>query len=161
MATHQYHRLLRIVTLALCAAGPMALGACSDNEQPAEARALWQRLQELDYRSYARAPGFEMRLPSNAPHSDRVDIYINQVVAGALAAGEPLDEWPTGSLIVKDGFAGSRLDLVAVMEKREDGWFWAEYTDPGSGEAKFSGTPEICIDCHDSGDDFVRAFPLP
>lgn len=151
----------RILPLVIATAALGALGACADNEQPAEARALWQHLQEIDYRSFERAPGYETRQSSSAPHSDRVDVYINDVVAAALAAGAPLDEWPVGSLIVKDGFDGDRLDLVAVMEKRDDGWFWAEYTDSGSGEAKYSGTPEICIDCHDSGGDFVRAFPLP
>ena len=160
MTTHRY-ALHHILPLALCAAGLGALGACADNEQPAEARALWQRLQELEYRNFTRAPGYEMRRDSDAPHSDRVDIYINQVVADALAAGEPLEEWPIGSLIVKDGFDGGSLDLVAAMEKREDGWFWVEWTDPGSDDAKYSGTPELCIDCHDSGNDFVRAFPLP
>lgn len=151
----------RILSLVITTAALSALGACGDNQQPAEARALWRHLQEIDYRSFARAPGYETRQPSNAPHSGRVDTYVNDVVAAALDAGEPLDEWPIGSLIVKDGFAGSRLDLVAVMEKRDDGWFWAEYVDPGSGEAKYSGTPGICIDCHDRGGDFVRAFPLP
>lgn len=137
------------------------LGACSDNEQPAEARALLERLDALDYRSFERAPGYESRRRSSAPHSDAVDIYINDIVAQALKGDEALEEWPLGSLIVKDGFDGGSLDLIAVMEKRENGWFWAEYTDPSSGEAKFSGTPEVCLDCHDAGEDFVRAFALP
>jgi len=45
------------------------------------------------------------------------------------------------------------------MEKRRDGWFWAEFDDDG--EPKFSGRPSKCTDCHASGSDFVRAFSLP
>ena len=36
----------------------------------------------------------------------------------------------------------------------------AEYFDFDSGEAKFSGQPEICVSCHQSGDDYVRVFPF-
>ena len=57
------------------------------------------------------------------------------------------------------GFDGSDLELVAVMEKRDDGWFYAEFD--GEGEADYSGKPAVCTDCHESGDDYVRAFSLP
>jgi hypothetical protein len=140
----------------------MTLGlGCGDNQQPAEARALWDEIHELDYRSFSRAPGYETSQPSSI-HGDRVDIYINDTVVAALEAGEPLTEWPLGSLIVKDGLDGDGgLDLVAVMDKREDGWFFAEYTDLGSGDALYSGRPSLCVDCHSSGDDDVRAFDFP
>jgi Cytochrome P460 len=133
-----------------------------DDQEPAAARALYQRIQEQDYRSWRRAPGYETRQVARAPHSDYVDIYVNDVVAAALDAGEPLDAWPVGSLIVKDGFErfnDSSPELVAVMEKLDDGWFWAEYF--GGDDAKFSGKPEVCLSCHESGGDYVRAFPLP
>ena len=138
---------------------PLALAGCGDNQDPEGARELWRRIRAEDYRSWSRAPGFESRRRSNAPHGNGVDIYINDVVADALAAGEPLDEWPEGSLIVKDGFDDSELDLVATMEKRVSGWFWAEYDDEG--DTLYSGQPELCTDCHASGDDSVRAFALP
>jgi hypothetical protein len=80
-------------------------------------------------------------------------------VADALSAGEAIDAWPTGSRIVKDGFDDGDLDLIAAMEKREDGWFWAEWDDEG--DVIYSGTPELCTDCHRSGDDSVRAFSFP
>jgi hypothetical protein len=66
-----------------------------------------------------------------------------------------------GSLIVKDGFSGGELDLIAAMDKRDDGWFWAEWTDTTGESAEFSGKPEVCTDCHSAGADFVRAFALP
>jgi hypothetical protein len=41
---------------------------------------------------------------------------------------KPTKEWPLNSLVVKDGYGeGGGLQLVAVMEKRGDGWYWAEF----------------------------------
>lgn len=45
------------------------------------------------------------------------------------------------------------------MEKRASGWYWAEYD--SDGDPDHSGRPEICLDCHRSGSDFVRACRLP
>lgn len=135
-----------------------ALAACGDDQAPGEADVLLAEIRADNYRSWARAPGYDKRRSSDAPHSDEVDIYVNDVVSGALAGGQPLTAWPEGSLIVKDGWDGSDLELVAVMEKRADGWFWAEYFD---GKSKYSGKPDLCIDCHASGADMVRAFRLP
>ncbi len=38
-------------------------------------------------------------------------------------------------------------------------WFFAEYD--AEGDASYSGSPDLCTQCHRSGDDFVRAFALP
>jgi len=129
-----------------------------DNTDPEGAKALLATVQADDYRSWSRAPGYEVRVPSKGPHSIDVDIYVNDVVVAALA-GASLDEWPEGSLVAKDGFKGEKLEIVALMEKRSDGWYWAELS--GSGAPKFSGHPSICTDCHRSGDDFMRSFDLP
>ncbi len=146
---------LASLVLPLC-----LLAACGDDQDPSGARELYQRIQDENYRAWRRAPGYETRRKAQAPHADEVDIYVNDVVAAALDAGEPLEAWPEGSLVVKDGFDGDDHELVAVMEKRKDGWFWAEYF--GGDDAKYSGRPDLCVDCHDrGGNDFVRAFTLP
>jgi hypothetical protein len=132
---------------------------CGDNQDEAGARELLGRIRADEYRTWDRAPGYPSRRSTNAPHSDAVDIYVNDVVAEALAFEDPLEEWPVGSIIAKDGFDGSDLELIAVMEKRENGWFWAEYDDDG--DPDYSGRPEVCLDCHRSGNDYVRAFRLP
>jgi hypothetical protein len=148
----------------LCAAG---LLGCGDNQDPVGAQALYDRIQELDYRNtFAPAPGFETRQPSNTAHSDFSAIYINETVANVLEAAEPLTEWPLDSLIIKDGSdSGGTVDLIAVMEKRSDGWYWAEYLDPSEpdGGVKYSGKPDVCIDCHrGSGQgDFTIGVQLP
>ena len=136
-----------------------SLYACGDNQDPEGAKQLWREIHDMKYREWKRAPGYAQRRSSNAPHGDKVDIYINDVLADALANERALDAWPEGSLIVKDGFDGSDLDLVAVMEKRTGGWYWAEYD--ADGDADYSGHPELCTDCHRKGDDYVRAFSWP
>ncbi len=136
----------------------VALAACR-NQDEAGADALWEEVHDADYRSWARAPGFETRKPSSASHGDHVDIFINDVLVDALASEEKLTAWPEGSIIVKDGFTGDHPRLVAIMEKRDDGWFFAEYEPDG--EVDFSGTPGVCTRCHDAGADYVRAFGFP
>lgn len=132
---------------------------CGDNQDDAGARRLLARVRAEHYQTWDRAPGFESRRASDAPHSDAVDIYVNDVIAEVLAVGEPFDAWPEGSIVVKDGFDGGDLDIIAIMEKRDDGWYWAEYDNDG--DPDYSGRPDICIDCHTSGSDYMRGFRLP
>lgn len=133
---------------------------CGDDQDPEGAAALLTQVQAADYRSWARAPGYETREPSRAAHGDSVDVFINDVVVDALANGVSGNAWPEGSIIVKDGYDGGDLFLIAIMEKRADGeWFWAEYND--GGDSLFSGTPQICLGCHRIGDDWVRSFYFP
>jgi len=80
------------------------------------------RIHAENYRSWARAPGYETRRASNAAHGDAVDIYVDDTVTIALGVPGIL-VWPVGSLIVKDGFNNGDFDLVAAMEKRGNGWF--------------------------------------
>jgi hypothetical protein len=137
----------------------LSAAACGDDQDPKGARELWNEVHALDYRRWERAPGYPVRRPTQAPHSEAVDIFVNDVVAQALRSEQMLCSWPVGALIVKDGWDGDDLELVAVMQKRRDGWYWAEYD--GEGDATFSGSPSLCIDCHSRGHDFVRAFELP
>lgn len=138
----------------------LALSACRQNDDPAGAEDLLEQVEQQSYRSWARAPGYENRRASSAPHGNQVEIFVNDAVAGALAGEPGLAEWPVGSIVVKDGYTDDGdLDLIAIMEKREGGWYWAEYD--GEGAVLYSGEPDVCTDCHGSGSDFVRAFALP
>ena len=146
----------RALVFALAVLGGVA---CGEDQEPERARALWDRIQAESYRSWDRAPGYETRQPSRAAHGEDVEIFVNDVVAMDLGAMPAVREWSDGATIVKDGYDGDDLCLVAVMEKNDGEWFFAEYD--GEGDTLFSGTPEICTGCHAIGDDFVRAFFFP
>jgi len=155
------YRWLPFAALVLIAAG------CYDKkssygtnpEQPTEAEAFWDKIHAQGYRTWNRAPGYEVRRPSAAAHGDSVDVYVNTVIVATLASGGNPSAWPQGSIIVKDGFQNGAQTLVAAMEKRSGGWYWAEYET--GGRILASGSPTGCTGCHSSGSDFVRAFTLP
>lgn len=148
-----------MLCLSVCVA---LVSACAEdqNQAPEEAARLWERIHDEDFTSWETAPGYESPRPSNAPHSDLTQVYLNEVVFEA-SQGPPIDAWPAGSLIVKEGRTEDGvLELVAAMEKRDDGWFWAEWDDEGN--AEFSGKPDVCIDCHSGAEhDSVFVLPLP
>jgi len=146
--------------LALTAAlSVMACAGDDENQDEDGALQLLARARAENYREWVRPPGWETRMPSNAPHGAAVDIYVNETVVAALGSATPLHAWPEGSTTVKDGWNGAELRLIAIMDKRSDGWYWAEYD--ASGEPTYSGHPATCTNCHASGSDFVRAFRLP
>jgi len=156
--------LARVLALATAMA-PAAAG-CGQDDDPEGARVLYEKINTGGgFRSWQRAPGYATRKPSFTLHGSAVEIFVSKEIATTLSTPTttPPTEWPVGSIIVKEAYsgAGSRKQ-VAVMEKRADGWFWAEYDDGGT--PKYSGRPTICIDCHDnrkSYSDWVYAFELP
>jgi hypothetical protein len=153
-----------VVSLFASLAG---LVACRDDQDPAGAAELWQRIHEGEgFQSWRRAPGFSTRKASFTAHSNAVEIFVSPEIATTLDGPEPARAWPVGSMVVKEGFKGGSDDaaraIVAVMEKRPDGWYWAEYDDEGG--VLFSGRPRICVDCHEnraSHSDWVYSFELP
>lgn len=132
----------------------LALAACRDDQDPAGAADLWTRVQSSGYREWPRPRGYSTREPSFTLHGGSVDIFLNPTLAAARASTTSLAEWPLGSLVVKDGYSGNSdsLSIVAVMEKRQDGWYFAEYSADGS--VLFSGKPKVCVDCHDARKDY-------
>ncbi len=143
--------------------------ACDGSDPDDGARALLEQVEAADYRSWARAPGFEELVESAAPHGNFTEVFINEVLVEALAADPgSLDEWPVGSILVKDGWddeAATERTILAIMEKRELGWYFEEYTEFGAdAEPAFAGLdpePGICTGCHSAGADMVWAFGLP
>ncbi len=131
-----------------------ASAGCRESTDPEEARDLRDRLG-LTYRDWPRVPGFEERVASRTAHGNEVDVYWNEVSARSAAA-RPFEAMAPGSILVKEAYADGELLNVAVMEKRFDGWFWAEWNPEGS--VLFSGRPGICIDCHRRGEDFLRTI---
>ena len=152
---------MRLFTAAVLVVG-LALAACGQDDDPAGARILWDKVNAgPGFQSWQRAPGFPTRKPSFTAHADTVEVFVSPEIGAALGT-RLVTEWPVGSIVVKEGFSGSSRRLVAIMEKRADGWFWAKYDDGGA--ALFSGRPSVCIDCHDnrrSYSDWVYSFELP
>jgi hypothetical protein len=150
-------KLPLVIAVALAAAV-----ACGQDDDPEGARVLWDKVNAAPgFRSWRRAPGYPTRQPSFTAHADAVEVFVNQEIANVLDT-KAVQTWPLGSIVVKEGFSGSSRKLVAVMEKRADGWFWAEYDDSGS--PMYSGRPSVCVDCHEkrqSYSDWVYSFELP
>jgi hypothetical protein len=146
----------RVVTLAFLA---LAANACGGEEiDEAGAARLWQRIHDEEYRAWARAPGWESRQPTVSAHGHTADIFVNGVVASAIETPN-LTEWPEDAVLVKDSYRDDSLVLIAAMEKRAGGWFFAEWDDEG--EVKFGGSPSVCLDCHGAARDFVFSAVLP
>ena len=156
-------RLGRLAAVALLVVG----AGCNDQrssypttpQQTNEAQDFWGKIHTQAYRGWNRAPGHATRTASTAPHGDSVDVFVNTIIATTLTSGLHPTAWPEGSIVVKDGFTHGAQTRVAAMEKRSNGWFWAEYRPDGTVLA--SGRPAACTGCHASGSDYVRAFHLP
>lgn len=120
-------RSVRVATICAIA----ALAACRDNAEGDAAAQLLDEVQQMQYRTWTRAPGYTTRMPSTSPHGDEVDIFVNEAVASALGSPNALTAWPVGSVIVKDGYASTgELEVTAILSKEDDGWFWASTTRP-------------------------------
>ncbi len=156
----------------LCVVSALATGllltGCGDTKTGDGGNGLLLKVRDMDYTSWERAPGYPGIEVSDAPHGNYVEIYINDVLVEALvppAEGEELSEWPVGSIIVKDGWTdieATERDILAIMEKREGGWYYEEYIGDNDQEPKFAGDRiSTCMGCHSAGDDFVRAFGFP
>jgi hypothetical protein len=159
---------MRYIVSILCAALALFSTSCGQDDDPDGARVLWDKINAAPgFRTWSRAPGYPSRRPSFTAHANAVEIFVSKEIEATLTTPTPMAtrEWPVGSIIVKEGFSGVTGDsrrLVAVMEKRADGWFWAEYNDDG--KAHYSGHPSVCLDCHDNRraySDWVYAFELP
>lgn len=150
-----------ILSLGLFGLFGMGQAAAQDEMMmPApEADAVWEYItQTSPYTEWGTWPdeAFEGYLPSGAPHTQVVKIYVNDV--GLSVAEEFPGEMPDGTFIVKDNFMGESVDspgdlgAVTIMYKVEgynpDGndWYWAKYQADGGVDA--AGKPAGCIGCH-------------
>jgi hypothetical protein len=108
---------------------------------------------------------------SKGPHPEVVRTFVNEALAGSLAAGgeEAGLEHPACSAAVKELYQedGKTRRGWAVSVKLQaasndgDNWYWYEITDPDGGApvADGDGVP-LCKNCHYGGNDFVL-IPYP
>ncbi|MDB5220272.1 MAG: uncharacterized protein JWO86_8199 [Myxococcaceae bacterium] len=161
--------MLRRSSFVAFVSAAVLASACGQDDDPDGARVLWDKVNAgSGFHAWPRAPGYATRKPSFTAHANAVEIFVSPEVSAALAppsTSRAVTAWPVGSIVVKEGFSsvtGGSRKLVAVMEKRADGWFWAEYDDEG--ESRYSGHPSVCVDCHahrKSFSDWVYSFELP
>lgn len=160
--------LLAVVVLA---------AACDDEAIPAgdpsaAPDALLQEVQKRGYRDWTRAPKHEMRVATNAPHGRGVEVFVDEVMAEALANSDGLGrtQWPEGGTIVLEGYAeamlaeGAAADTpvqLAIMQKHGGTWHWEQYQAEDLTQPRFEGRPDVCVGCHVGTQDFVRGFSLP
>ena len=160
-------RAMSVRAAMIVLAATMAGAAC-DQEAPPELpdNDLLLAVQKAKYDEWARAPGRDERKATLAPHSWAVDIFVNDVVEEALANKDGLGllKWPEGSTIVLEGYADletTELAQVAIMQKHHGVWRWEQYQAEDLERPRFKGRPDVCLGCHNTGQDFTRSFSLP
>ncbi|MFQ5595982.1 MAG: cytochrome P460 family protein [Anaerolineae bacterium] len=148
-----------VVVLALV--GFVASGhVTAQGELPAaDAQAVWTYVTEISpYTDWGTWPddSFKGFLPSGAPHSKVVKIFVNDI--GLSVASKFPGEMPEGTIIAKDNYMGETVDnpgmlgAVTIMYKVKgynpegNDWFWAKIKPDGSVDA--AGKPAGCIGCH-------------
>jgi hypothetical protein len=149
----------RAVAVVLAAA--VFVTACAKKVEPRlpaltaseiSAARLWTRITaESDWDLWASWPGYEGKQPGQSPHGQFHEIYIDNVLAGALPIASRVA--PNGSIIVKENFDSNLkptnvtvIAKVAGYDSEHGDWFWAAF-DP-DGKVQAEGKVTLCIDCH-------------
>ena len=135
--------------------------SCGDDQDPTRARDLYARVLAANYTQWEPPRNLPRAFTSNTRHADQSAVYENPTLAAA-ERGPAVIAWPDGSIVVKDGLSGGDKSLIAIMEKTNGEWFFAEYN--ASGESHYSGKPKVCLDCHGARStysDWLYALELP
>ncbi|MEZ5316765.1 MAG: cytochrome P460 family protein [Vicinamibacterales bacterium] len=127
-----------------------------------DAQSVWAFLEQQDYESWELFPGTTPYHPGPEPHGALLTTRVNDLALDAVRAGD--DHMPVGAMIVKENYAADRsLEAVTVMFKTRPGydpdhhdWFWMKRAPDGAIGAQ--GRVDTCINCHDSGTDYVREW---
>ena len=133
----------------------------SDNE-------LYKEITESGFTFYQS--GVLLSGASPNPHGS-FKLRFNAIAFAALDNSEELptgSSFPDGSVIVKDIYNGSSIDLYAVMKKDASNtkagsdWLWAEFGTDGSMVYSIDKKGSGCTGCHGGSPsrDFTRTFDL-
>ena len=158
--------------LSLCVGFCFALVSCSDGVgRNFSDEELFELVSTTtDYTYYLDSS--DRFVSQGGPHQ-YVAIKFNSLAAAALDSSGVLpegEEFPTGSLIVKESYVTSSGDLnvYAVMYKNDgdqnavDDWIWAEFTSTGEPYYEVSKKGLSCVSCHaqEGNRDYARIFSL-
>jgi len=129
---------------------------------------LFDEVNEQGYTYYQS--GNLVAPAAQSPHG-LFRLRFNSTAFQALDAGGELPSnasFPLGSVIVKEVYVNSILNILAVMKKAPtdvnagEGWLWAEYALDGSPVISIGGRGGSCVGCHNDSPnrDLVRTFDL-
>lgn len=158
-----------ILTIGLIVTAIVTIQSCKKDKADTDAdNALYSEATASGYSYYQS--GNLLSGVSPSPHGSFKLRFNPTALAvldstGELPAG---NSFPTGSIIVKEIFSGSNLDLYAVMKKDPSndnagsGWVWAEFHTDGSAAFSTAKKGDGCINCHSGSPnrDLTRTFDL-
>ena len=135
------------------------LSACGASEEETTSTNLWAKINKDRYRTFSKAPEWPTRRTSDSSiHAGTAEIYANRLFQEEYCKNDSLNSWPVGTLIVKEGFDGDTVKVIAAMSKTAEGvWDFAEWDNAGA--PIDSGAK--CLSCHKSGNDYVKGFRFP
>lgn len=160
-------RYTAVVVFAILCAGMMA---CKKRKEEKLNESLFNETVNTSF-SYYRGIDSVYTAAGGSPHGS-FKLKFNSTAAAALTDNGRLpagQEFPDGSLILKEVNSGSGATLYVVMKKdkeskfRSEGdWVWAEYGVDGEAVYSAGKKGESCTGCHTTGTsrDFVRSFDL-
>jgi hypothetical protein len=137
-------------------AGKDSVSAISPDDLMAEE--VWEEIAPFE--TWNQMEGWQGIVPSDSVHGEAVSIWLNEIAYDALIAGETV---PDGGIVVKEAFSsmeGIQRTSISVMKKTTDynadggDWFWASYKDDEP-FITMAGSPDFCISCHSSGEDYI------
>jgi Cytochrome P460 len=158
-----------IFTIGLMVTSLFAIQSCKKDKAEADADdTLYKEMTAGGYAYYQS--GAILSGVSPSPHGS-FKLRFNATAFAALDSTGELpagNTFPSGSIIVKEIFDGSSINLYAIMKKDPSnenagsGWLWAEYKPDGSTAFSAKRKGDGCISCHSGSPqrDLVRTFDL-
>ena len=158
-------RYLVLMTMATCIFA-LACGDASPDLPAPDGNAIWNFLQETDYRqNWELWPGKGELYQGGEPHRALFTSYLNPTAFDALQ--DKTGSIPNGGIIIKENYTPDAVfDLITLMYKvdgfdpENNDWFWAKIG--AAGDVQAEGKLVGCQACHGGGraNDFVLTAPL-
>lgn len=158
-----------LIIITAIASAIVLMQACKKDKNDTDAdNALYSEVKAGGYSYYQNATLLSAAAAS--PHGS-FKLRFNSTAQAALDSTGELPSghtFPHGSIIVKEIYSGSSLNLYAVMKKDPSngnagsGWVWAEFNTDGSAHFSTGKKGDGCISCHSNSPnrDLVRTFDL-
>ncbi|OFX48916.1 MAG: hypothetical protein A2046_08015 [Bacteroidetes bacterium GWA2_30_7] len=159
----------KIIAIGLIVTSIVTIQSCKKDKADKDAdKELYSEITAGGYSYYQN--GTLLSGVSPSPHGS-FKLRFNATASAALDSTGELptgSSFSTGSIIVKEIFSGSSINLYAVMKKDPSngnagsGWVWAEFKTDGSAAFSTSKKGDGCISCHSGSPnrDLTKTFDL-